>query len=103
MTDPKNIDRRKFLRHSASVIAFGAAALALPSAKAIGPNLSDDSMRAPGALPRPYGARSPFEKMTRLGGAGPGSAHGWGANASNNFNSLTAAQRNDLIAFVLSL
>ena len=28
MNDPKNIDRRKFLRHSASVIAFGAAALA---------------------------------------------------------------------------
>jgi sulfane dehydrogenase subunit SoxC len=92
MNDPKNIDRRKFLRHSASVIAFGTAALALPSAKATEPNLSDDPMRVTGTLPRPYGARSPFEKQTRLGGAGPGAPHGWGANAPNNFNSLTPLQ-----------
>src|SRR5436309_1417826 len=43
-------------------------------------------------LPRPYGARSPFEKQTRLGGAGPGAPHGWGNNAPNNFNSLTPLQ-----------
>ena len=69
---PKKIDRRKFLRHSASVIALGAASLALPAAKAEEPTPVDDPMRVPGVLPRPYGARSPFEKQTRLGGAGPG-------------------------------
>ena len=92
MNDPKKIARRNFLRRSASVIAFGAAALALPVAKAAEPNASDDPMRVPGTLPRPYGARSPFEKQTRLGGAGPGAPHGWGANAPNNFNSLTPLQ-----------
>ncbi len=49
-------------------------------------------MRVPGALPRPYGERSPFEKATRLGGAGPGAPRGWGANAPDNYNSLTPFQ-----------
>jgi sulfane dehydrogenase subunit SoxC len=49
-------------------------------------------MRVPGALPRPYGERSPFVKAARLGGAGPGAPHGWGSNAPNNFNSLTPLQ-----------
>ena len=88
----KKIDRRKFLRDSASVIALGAASLALPAAKAEEPKPVDDPMRVPGTLPRPYGTRSPFEKPARLGGAGPGAPHGWGANAPNNFNSLTPLQ-----------
>jgi sulfane dehydrogenase subunit SoxC len=88
----KNINRRKFLGRSASVIASGAAALVLPAAYAEEPTPSDDPMRVPGVLPRPYGARSPFEKQTRLGGGGPGTPHGWGANAPNNFNSLTPLQ-----------
>lgn len=89
---PMEITRRKFLHRSGSVIALGAAALALPVAKAQEPTLPDDPMRVPGNLPRPYGERSPFEKPTRLGGAGPGAPHGWGANAPNNFNSLTPLQ-----------
>jgi len=89
---PKRINRRTFLRDSASVIAFGAAAFALSAAKAEEPKPVDDPMRVPGVLPRPYGARSPFEKQTRLGGAGPGAPHGWGNNAPNNFNSLTPLQ-----------
>jgi sulfane dehydrogenase subunit SoxC len=89
---PKTINRRRFLRDSVSAIAFGATALALSAAKAEGPAPVDDPTRVPGALPRPYGARSPFEKTTRLGGAGPGAPHGWGSNAPNNFNSGTPLQ-----------
>jgi sulfane dehydrogenase subunit SoxC len=51
-----------------------------------------DPMRVPGALPRPYGDRSPFETQQRLGAGGPGSPHGWGANAPNNINSATPLQ-----------
>jgi sulfane dehydrogenase subunit SoxC len=86
------MNRRRFLRQGASVVAFGAAALALPAARAQDPKPVDDPMRVPGILPRPYGERSPFEKQQRLGGAGPGAPHGWGANAPNNFNSLTPLQ-----------
>ena len=88
----KNMNRRRFLRQGASVLAFGAAALALPAARAEEPKPVDDPMRVPGILPRPYGERSIFEKQQRLGGAGPGAPHGWGANAPNNFNSLTPLQ-----------
>lgn len=88
----KIVTRRKFLQHSASAFAFGAAALALSATKAEELKPVDDPMRVPGVLPRPYGARSPFEKQTRLGGAGPGAPHGWGANAPNNYNSLTPLQ-----------
>jgi sulfane dehydrogenase subunit SoxC len=88
----ENMNRRKFLRHGTSVIAFGAAALALPAARAKEPKTVEDPMRVPGSLPRPYGERSPFEKQQRLGGAGPGAPHGWGANAPNNFNSGTPIQ-----------
>ncbi len=83
------VNRRKFFRQGASFIALGAAGLVLPSVNAGEPKPPDDPMRVPGALPRPYGERSPFEKQQRLGGAGPGAPHGWGANAANNFNSLT--------------
>jgi len=88
----KKIDRRMFLRHSASVFAFNAATLALSSAKAEELRISDDPMRVPGDLPRPYGTRSPFESLTRTNGAGPGAPHGWANNASNNVNSLTPLQ-----------
>ena len=87
-----NMDRRKFLRHGASIVALGAAAFVLPAVSAEESEKHMDPMRVPGTLPRPYGERSPFEKPTRLGGAGPGAPHGWGANAPNNFNSLTPLQ-----------
>lgn len=88
----EHMNRRRFLRQGASVVVFGAAALVLPAARAEDPKAVDDPMRVPGILPRPYGERSPFEKQQRLGGAGPGAPHGWGANAPNNFNSLTPLQ-----------
>ncbi len=86
------INRRKFLARSASWMALGAAALVLPPVHADEPKVPDDPMRVPGALPRPYGDRSPFIKSARVGGAGPGAPHGWGANAPNNFNSWTPLQ-----------
>ena len=86
------VNRRKFLARSASWIALGAAALVLPKAHAEEPKAPEDPMRVPGALPRPYGERSPFIKSARVGGAGPGAPHGWGANAPNNFNSWTPLQ-----------
>lgn len=87
-----HINRRRFLRRSAAFMAVGAAAFVLPAANAEESGALDDPMRVPGTLPRPYGERSPYEKQTRLGGAGPGATHGWGANAQNNFNSLTPLQ-----------
>ena len=87
-----DVSRRKFLARSASWIALGAASLALPRAYAEEPQVPADPMRVPGALPRPYGDRSPFVKSARVGGAGPGAPHGWGANAPNNFNSWTPLQ-----------
>jgi sulfane dehydrogenase subunit SoxC len=90
--DVWNMNRRKFLQRSASVMAVGAAAFVLPSVNAEESEKAVDPMRVPGALPRPYGERSPFEKSMRLGGAGPGAPHGWGANAPNNYNSLTPLQ-----------
>ncbi|HET9961223.1 MAG TPA: sulfite dehydrogenase [Nitrospiraceae bacterium] len=86
------INRRAFLRRTASFTAAGAAALVLPAHADEEAKPSDDPMRTPGSLPRPYGERSSFEKLNRLGGAGPGAPHGWGANAPNNFNSLTPLQ-----------
>jgi sulfane dehydrogenase subunit SoxC len=62
----RSLDRRKFLQYSASVITFGAAALALSAAKAEESSLADDPMRVPGALPRPFGTRSTFENPMRL-------------------------------------
>jgi sulfane dehydrogenase subunit SoxC len=86
------MNRRRFLRQGAGLMAAGAAAFILPPARAEQTASQHDPMRVPGALPRPYGDRSPFEKQQRLGGAGPGAPHGWGANASNNYNSLTPLQ-----------
>jgi sulfane dehydrogenase subunit SoxC len=90
--DEQNINRRRFLHQSVSLVVVGAAALAVPAVLAEESEKALDPMRVPGALPRPYGERSPFEKQTRLGGAGPGTPHGWGAMAPNNFNSLTPLQ-----------
>ena len=88
--DEKEVNRRTFLAGSASLMALGAGKLVFGHANASAQ--MSNPMRVPGSLPRPYGERSPFEKLTRLGGAGPGAPHGWGANAPNNFNSLTPLQ-----------
>jgi sulfane dehydrogenase subunit SoxC len=88
----QEINRRTFLAVGASLMAWGTGGLVFGNANADEADQSGDPMRVPGTLPRPYGERSPFEKLTRLGGAGPGAPHGWGANASNNFNSLTPLQ-----------
>ena len=88
----QNINRRTFLQQSVFLVAVGSAALAVPTVHAEESEKALDPMRVPGALPRAYGERSPFEKQTRLGGAGPGAPHGWGAMAPNNFNSLTPLQ-----------
>ncbi|HEY3198707.1 MAG TPA: sulfite dehydrogenase [Nitrospirales bacterium] len=88
----RHISRRRFLVQSATLTALGTAALALPNVSAEEPKAPDNPMRVPGALPRPYGERAPFEQQMRLGGGGPGAPHGWGANAPNNFNSLTPLQ-----------
>lgn len=86
------MNRRTFLRRSASLMAGGAAVLAVPVVHAEPSDSATDPMRVPGALPRPYGERSPFETAQRWGAGGPGSAHGWGANAPNNINSTTPLQ-----------
>src|SRR5256885_13336862 len=91
-TSFQDVNRRRFLAKSASLLALGAAALVFPKVHAEEPKAPEDSMRVPGALPRPYGERSPFIKSARVGGAGPGAPHGWGANAPNNFNSWTPLQ-----------
>ncbi|MGC3976709.1 MAG: sulfite dehydrogenase [Nitrospira sp.] len=88
----QEVNRRAFLAGSASLMALGTAGLVFGNANADEADQAGDPMRVPGTLPRPYGERSPFEKLTRLGGAGPGAPHGWGANAPNNFNSLTPLQ-----------
>lgn len=88
--DEQEVNRRTFLAGSASLMALGAAGLVLGHANASAQ--MSNPMRVPGSLPRPYGERSPFENLMRLGGAGPGAPHGWGANAPNNFNSLTPLQ-----------
>lgn len=88
----QEVNRRTFLAGGASLIAWGTAGLVFSNANADQAEQARDPMRVPGTLPRPYGERSPFEKLTRLGGAGPGAPHGWGANAPNNFNSLTPLQ-----------
>jgi sulfane dehydrogenase subunit SoxC len=90
--EAQNMKRRTFLRQSMSFMAAAAAALAVPPVHAERSESAVDPMRVPGALPRPYGDRSPFETQQRLGGAGPGAPHGWGANAPNNYNSLTPLQ-----------
>ncbi len=86
------VGRRALLSRSIALLALGAANLALPLRSTAESQTPSDPMRIPGALPRPYGERSSFVKAARLGGAGPGAPHGWGANSPNNFNSLTPLQ-----------
>lgn len=86
------ISRRTFLAGAASLAGVTATTIMMPGLHAQETAVPDYPMRVPGALPRPYGERSAFEKQTRLGGGGPGAPHGWGANAPNNFNSLTPLQ-----------
>jgi sulfane dehydrogenase subunit SoxC len=86
------VGRRALLSRSIALLALGAANLALPLRSTAESQTPSDPMRVPGALPRPYGERSSFVKAARLGGAGPGAPHGWGANSPNNFNSLTPLQ-----------
>ena len=90
--DAEGINRRAFFRQSASFLAVGAVTLAVPPVHAEDSDSAKDPMRVPGALPRPYGERSSFETEQRLGAGGPGSPHGWGANAPNNINSTTPLQ-----------
>ena len=51
------MNRRRFLRQSAGLMAAGAAALIVPGARAEESGPPHDPMRVPGALPRPYGER----------------------------------------------
>src|SRR3989442_11452183 len=83
------VSRRRFLAGTVSLAGLAATTMMIPRLHAQEVKPPEDPMRAPGVLPRPYGERSPFEQDTRLGGAGPGAPHGSGANAPNNFNSLT--------------
>ncbi len=78
----RNMSRRRFLVRSATITALGTAALALPKVSAQEPKAPENPMRVPGALPRPYGERSPFEQQMRLGGGGPGAPHGWSADCT---------------------
>lgn len=59
------LNRRQFLTGSASLLAMSASST-LFDARADEPSVTNDPMRVPGALPRAYGERSPFEQQTRL-------------------------------------
>src|SRR5438552_15548576 len=86
------VSRRRFLAGTVSLAGLAATTMIIPRLRAQEVKPPEDPMRVPGALPRPYGDRSPFVKSARVGGAGPGAPHGWGENAPNNFNSLTPLQ-----------
>ncbi|MBX3332264.1 MAG: sulfite dehydrogenase [Nitrospira sp.] len=60
-----SLNRRQFLAGGASLLAVSASA-ALSGVQAEERSEAIDPMHVPGALPRPYGERSPFEKQTRL-------------------------------------
>jgi sulfane dehydrogenase subunit SoxC len=59
------LNRRQFLTGGASLLAV-TASVALSGVQGKERSESIDPMRVPGALPRPYGERSSFEKQTRL-------------------------------------
>jgi len=86
------VSRRRFLAGTVSLAGLAATTMIIPRLHAQEVKPPEDPMRVPGALPRPYGDRSPFVKSARVGGAGPGAPHGWGENAPNNFNSWTPLQ-----------
>src|SRR3989442_76456 len=86
------VSRRRFLAGTLSLAGLAATTMMIPRLHAQEVKPPEDPMRVPGALPRPYGDRSPFVKSARVGGAGPGAPHGWGENTPNNFNSWTPLQ-----------
>src|SRR3989442_1730851 len=86
------VSRRRFLAGTVSLAGLAATTMMIPRLPAQEVKPPEEPMRVPGALPRPYGERSPFVKSARVGGAGPGAPHGWGENAPNNFNSWTPLQ-----------
>lgn len=59
------LNRRQFLVGGASLLTISASS-ALAGVQAEERSDAIDPTRAPGASPRPYGERSPFEKQTRL-------------------------------------
>lgn len=59
------LNRRQFLAGGVSLLAMGASSTWLDVQAEELPD-AGDPMRVPGALPRPYGERSPFEKQARL-------------------------------------
>jgi sulfane dehydrogenase subunit SoxC len=59
------LNRRQFLTGGASLLAVNAS-VALSGVRGEERSEPIDPMRVPGALPRPYGERSSFEKQTRL-------------------------------------
>ncbi|MGQ0811663.1 MAG: hypothetical protein ACT4OO_10635, partial [Nitrospiraceae bacterium] len=59
----EEVNRRKFLARGASLLAAGTASFLLTSGQAGQAEerrMPTDPRRVPGALPRPYGERSPF-------------------------------------------
>jgi len=68
--DRIDVDRRRFLAGSASLVALSTTSmwLGLGAAAAKGAPAPSDPMRVPGAGARPYGERSPFDVTTRSGG-----------------------------------
>ena len=60
-----SLNRRQFLAGGASLLAISTSST-LFGAQADEPTEPIDPTHVPGALPRPYGERSPFEKQTRL-------------------------------------
>jgi sulfane dehydrogenase subunit SoxC len=90
--ESRTVDRRSFLARGVSLAAFGATALWYRTAGAADSEKTTDPMRTPGALPRPYGERSPFEKQTRKGRTEPSSSHGKDLPVADPFISLSPIQ-----------
>lgn len=62
-----NVDRRRFLAASASLMALGTTSLLFGPANAADVDQGVDPMRVPGTGASPYGQRSSFETTTRSG------------------------------------
>jgi sulfane dehydrogenase subunit SoxC len=61
-------NRREFLAGSAALLAIGTSAALFGTAQAAASDSAVDPMRMPGAAPRPYGHRSPFDTPVRAAG-----------------------------------
>jgi sulfane dehydrogenase subunit SoxC len=66
-TNP-SLDRRMFLVRAAAAVGATASQVLLPSGNARAVDAAEDPTRIPGAAPTPYGARSDFERASRLVG-----------------------------------